>query len=293
MARSLVTRWLCRVYRVLLRAYPADFRRRYGAEMAQVFADRCGEVAQTQGIGGLLRLGLDSGADWLISTIREGMDSMGATSQFAGNGVPVFGTVESSGPSRSALIHGGFLSLAFFSALVFAIGHGGSPRHWVLVGSHHPSRSHLLPVQSTATASTELTTEVQVRPFPDERPISPYFRLLAALAALDANHDGILSASEIANAPSALMKLDKNGDGKLSPEECGLRLPEALNLDPQVLKLAFMRFHPVLAALDGDHDGEISSSEIRAAPQALKTLDRNGDGQLTVDEVLPDPGGQR
>ena len=37
--------------------------------------------------------------------------------------------------------------------------------------------------------------------------------------ALDANHDGIIDANEIANAPAALKKLDKNGDGKLTPDE--------------------------------------------------------------------------
>src|SRR5437899_1749692 len=35
--------------------------------------------------------------------------------------------------------------------------------------------------------------------------------------ALDANHDGVIDASEIANAAEALKKLDKNGDGKLTP----------------------------------------------------------------------------
>jgi Ca2+-binding EF-hand superfamily protein len=39
------------------------------------------------------------------------------------------------------------------------------------------------------------------------------------IAALDANGDGIIDASEIANAPAALKKLDKNGDGQLTPEE--------------------------------------------------------------------------
>jgi hypothetical protein len=37
--------------------------------------------------------------------------------------------------------------------------------------------------------------------------------------ALDANHDGVIDASEISNATTALMTLDKNSDGKLTIEE--------------------------------------------------------------------------
>jgi hypothetical protein len=44
-------------------------------------------------------------------------------------------------------------------------------------------------------------------------PPSPLFE------ALDANHDGVIDANEIANAPAALKTLDKNGDGKLTPDE--------------------------------------------------------------------------
>jgi hypothetical protein len=33
------------------------------------------------------------------------------------------------------------------------------------------------------------------------------------------NHDGVIDADEIANAPAALRTLDKNGDGKLTPDE--------------------------------------------------------------------------
>ena len=39
-------------------------------------------------------------------------------------------------------------------------------------------------------------------------------------SALDANHDGVIDAAEIANAPTALKALDKNGDGQLTPDEC-------------------------------------------------------------------------
>ncbi len=41
----------------------------------------------------------------------------------------------------------------------------------------------------------------------------------AIVKALDANGDGVIDASEIANAPAALASLDKNGDGQLTPDE--------------------------------------------------------------------------
>jgi hypothetical protein len=44
---------------------------------------------------------------------------------------------------------------------------------------------------------------------------------------------------------------------------------------------------PLVTALDTNHDGVIDSNEIATASAALKTLDKNGDGQLTADEYLP------
>jgi hypothetical protein len=52
---------------------------------------------------------------------------------------------------------------------------------------------------------------------------------------------------------------------------------------------------PIIAALDLNHDGVISADEIAKAPESLKKLDKNGDGQLTRDELRPPhpPGGPR
>lgn len=41
----------------------------------------------------------------------------------------------------------------------------------------------------------------------------------AIIAAIDANHDGVIDADELANASAALKALDKNGDGVLTPDE--------------------------------------------------------------------------
>jgi hypothetical protein len=279
-----ISRCICRLYRVLLCAYPPDFRRRYGKEMAQVFGDRCRAIKQTQGPRGLLLFGMRSMADWLSSTVRERIASTseaGAAIQ-AFDGVPGFYTVASFSPRPGALVHGGVLSLAIFAAISFALGHGGSHRR-LLVGSHHPSRSHLLPAP-TAAVPADLTAEIKASPYPDELPIDPYFRLILVLGALDADRDNIISASEIANAPAALRRLDRNHDGKLTAEECGAGFGDTIT---------FMRIHPVLTALDADHDGEISSIEIKRAPAALRTLDKNRDGKLTLEELLPPPRPRR
>ena len=53
-----------------------------------------------------------------------------------------------------------------------------------------------------------------------------------------------------------------------------------------------MRFNPLVAAIDTDHDGVLSAKEIGNAAAALKTLDKNGDGKLTADEVRPNFGGR-
>ena len=55
----------------------------------------------------------------------------------------------------------------------------------------------------------------------------------------------------------------------------------------------FMRMFPVMVALDGDGNGEISSEEIKGAVAALKKLDKNKDGKLSEDELRPSFGGSR
>jgi len=50
---------------------------------------------------------------------------------------------------------------------------------------------------------------------------------------------------------------------------------------------------PLMAALDANHDGTIDEKEIANASAALKTLDKNGDGKLTMEELRgPRPAGQ-
>jgi len=49
--------------------------------------------------------------------------------------------------------------------------------------------------------------------------------------------------------------------------------------------------HPLMEALDTDHDDVISAEEIKSAMVALLKLDKNGDGKLTSDELRPERPG--
>ncbi len=289
--RDAILRWMCRAYQVSLYAYPPDFRRRYGREMLQLFRDRVRDVVRARGLAGLPGLALHCVSDWLRTTLREGVASMNSSVPVPTppdriyDGVPAFYTCGSEIPRPAALVHGGFLSIATFVAVSLLIGIGGAHQPW-LIGSHHPSPSHLLPARTEAEP-VDIDTEVKARPYPEQPPVSPYFKLMLVLAALDANRDNVISTEEMANAPAALRTLDTDHDGKLSPEECGAHLGDAP--DPAAAGKAFMRIHPVLAALDSTRNGEISALEILDSTASLKTLDANGDGRLTENELLPDP----
>ena len=129
------------------------------------------------------------------------------------------------------------------------------------------------------------------------------------MQALDTNHDGILSADEIANAAKSLLTLDKNGDGQITLEEFlgprPLRGPGGPggnqtgspdgNPPPDGPPGGQSKgpggqhppIPPIFAALDTNGDGVLSADEIANAPKSLLKLDKNADGQLTQDELRP------
>ena len=48
----------------------------------------------------------------------------------------------------------------------------------------------------------------------------------------------------------------------------------------------------IITALDANKDGKLDATEIANAATALKTLDKNGDGEITADEMFgPRPAG--
>jgi hypothetical protein len=263
------------LYVCLIGLHPRHFRERFGDEMIAIFDDAAGNRER----GALL-------TDALISLFRQWL--LRPAHQEPVLSTPLFHMPDSSLPRRTALINGAVLSLVFFGALTFFIsrGAGGSLGRVVVYTGPAPTQS--LGANASAVWHGELSTDDPLNPF-----AKAYFRMIRVLDILDADHDWVISPWEIMTAPAALRRLDWNHDGKLSPEECGFYLGEKpkTKLDPRLVqraRLDFMRLNPVLAALDADHDGEISADEIENSSAALRTLDTNRDGSPSEDELLPD-----
>ena len=66
-----------RAYALLLAAYPREFRREYGREMALVFADRCREESRARGAAALARLWGEALLDLALSAPREHIERLG------------------------------------------------------------------------------------------------------------------------------------------------------------------------------------------------------------------------
>lgn len=122
-------------------------------------------------------------------------------------------------------------------------------------------------------------------PAADQAPAPKPPRLPVLFAALDVDEDGEISAAEIATAAEALIEVDANGDGKITLDEA---LPPKKELNPFAPK-PMRRPPPVIEALDVDQDGKLSAEELKNATESLLTLDTNGDGELTGDEMFSQP----
>jgi len=67
----------CRVYRILLAAYPADFRREYGPSMLQVFRDSSRDAAKRSGKLATASFWLAILGDLIISASKQHIENVG------------------------------------------------------------------------------------------------------------------------------------------------------------------------------------------------------------------------
>jgi len=105
---------------------------------------------------------------------------------------------------------------------------------------------------------------------------------------IDTNQDGAIDREELAVMEK---RMAQRGQGGQRPEGQPGQRPEGQPGQGRGLPPL-----PVLQALDANHDGEISGDEIANAVKALKSLDKDGNGKLTMEELMPArgqrPGGQ-
>jgi len=97
--------------------------------------------------------------------------------------------------------------------------------------------------------------------------------------ALDLDHDGNLSAAELAQSAQSLATLDRNHDGVLSANELMARAPEQQSGDEQMAQK--------LLAFDKQGKGYLIAEDL---PERMKAIfdraDANHDGKLTREEIL-------
>jgi hypothetical protein len=193
---------------------------------------------------------------------------------------PAFASLEPYRIRSAAVVQGSILSVTLILAVIFLIDHPGKAPRW-LVGTERAVEG-VIQASRSSLKGQDLNTTVQI----PERVKDPwmklaiaYYKYLPAMRALDIDGDHRISSRELILALASLRSLDRNQDRKLDGRECGAAGEPA----------AFIRRNPVLAVIDADGDGELSASEIHNAAEALRRLDRNGDGQLMPDEYLPHP----
>lgn len=123
-------------------------------------------------------------------------------------------------------------------------------------------------------------------------------RMQGIFTRADADHDGFLTKDELTKLAATQHTATENTGGNERGEHTGERRDDHDERGERGGQRGggpgeMLRRMPLMAALDANSDGVISSDEIEKAPAALKTLDKNSDGQLTADELRPNFGGRR
>ncbi len=109
----------------------------------------------------------------------------------------------------------------------------------------------------------------------DAGDVARMLRLDPLVDALDADHDGILSAAEIQQSSTLLLTLDKNHDGSITPDEMPMRQQSPAE-----------RAAHMLSEFDTNKDGKLSREEVPDGMRArFDAADKNNDGFLDANEL--------
>ncbi len=265
----------------LLRLHPRRFRDRFGAEMLSIYDElagrRCAGMLLADAVGSLFR-------QWVL---RRDPEPQPAPAE----GPNICCLLENDAPRRAALANGFVCALAAFCLLVFAMSHAGYARLRSYSRTFAIGGAGMWQPSSSAPASAYTVPDTLAPPAPNERRIPRLGALV--IRALDRDCDGVISAAEIADAPAAL---HQEFSAPPSPRPAQVRaarpveVPIEFFLGRSRVHIAFGRGEPVrmrlLDALDANHDGVLSESEMANAAAVLEALDTNGDGMLTDGEIL-------
>ncbi len=106
---------------------------------------------------------------------------------------------------------------------------------------------------------------------------------------LDANNNGYLEPEELMVNPQANLRyesIDLDADKKVFPAELSAYLKTASRaVRSQIHARAQGLDEPLLLQLDANYDQRLDAAELLSAAERLAALDRNGDGDISIDEV--------
>lgn len=140
-----------KLYAVILRLYPARFRRQYGEEAMRVLRER---LRDERGIAARLRLWIDLLLDAGSSLPREYRRGAAALSvaPAAPHGVPLFRTLETELPKPGSFFGGTVMAFLAVAGLGFLLNHAGRVRHFAV--SYAAPQAHAAAPQSAGMLPT-------------------------------------------------------------------------------------------------------------------------------------------
>jgi hypothetical protein len=118
-----------KLYALLLRLYPARFRRQYGEEAMRLLRER---LRDERGAGARLRLWIDllfDAGSSLPREYRRGAHALNAAPASLA-GMPLFRTIEDELPKPGSFLGGTVMAVAAVAGLGFLLNHAGRVRHF-------------------------------------------------------------------------------------------------------------------------------------------------------------------